>query len=104
MDGFKRQLEYGNKMGVFCVKVYENTYFSGMKLIIDIKDHKAIFFLELMNSFKEFVTIEEAGSLEDSVLSREHKAILDVRLAAYKKEPDNLVDWDIFQAELEQGV
>ena len=41
-----------------------------MKITIDIKDSKAAFFLELLQSFEEFITIEKA---EEEVLSKAHK-------------------------------
>lgn len=75
-----------------------------MKLIIDIKDHKAIFFLELMNSFKDFVKIQEAGSEEESLLSEEHKAILDARLSALEDSSGHLTDWGDFLADVEVGL
>ena len=72
-----------------------------MKITIDIKDSKAAFFLELLQSFEEFITIEKA---EEVVLSKAHKKLLDSRLAKYKKNPKDLLDWDAVQNELEQTL
>lgn len=73
-----------------------------MKITIDIKDSKAAFFLELLQNFEEFVTIEKAE--EVTKLSKAHKKLLDSRLAKYKKNPKNLLDWDKVQNELEQTL
>ena len=72
-----------------------------MKITIDIKDSKAAFFLELLQNFEEFITIEKA---EEVVLSKAHKKLLDTRLAKYQKNPKDLLDWDKVQTELEQTL
>ena len=72
-----------------------------MKLTINIKDHKAAFFVELIKSL-DFVSIENAQDLEGIVLTPEEKDILDQRLASYKTDPDNLIDWDNIKNELGQ--
>lgn len=56
-----------------------------MKITLDIKDSKAAFFLELLQNFEEFITIEKA---EDVVLSKAHKKLLDSRLAKKKKSQE----------------
>ncbi len=71
-----------------------------MKITIDIKDSKAAFFLELLQSFEEFITIEKAeeGVLskveiknttpevtKQALLSDEEKKLIDQRLANAEK-------------------
>jgi hypothetical protein len=73
-----------------------------MKLTINIADEKAAFFLELLKSFDDFVTVEkpiEANSISDA-----HKSILDERLAAYDKAPDAVLDWETVKKEIEQTL
>jgi len=72
-----------------------------MKITLDIKDSKAAFFLELLQNFEDFITIENA---EEVVLSKAHKKLIDNRLAKYKKNPNDLLDWDKVQNELEQTM
>jgi len=73
-----------------------------MKITINIKDNKVGFFLELLQSF-DFISIEKADT-ENAELSDEHKKILDERLANYKSDPDNLLDWDDVKKDLEEGL
>lgn len=61
-----------------------------MKLILDIKDHKIEFFLELLSTFKDFVQVEPVSE----GLSDEEKSFIDGRLAAYEANPDQLVGWE----------
>ena len=75
-----------------------------MKLTINIKDSKVDFFLELLRSFEDFVTVEEAGPNGDAELSEEHKALLDARLARYKDHPEELLDWEEVRSELENNL
>ena len=60
-----------------------------MKLTLDVKEHKAAFLLELLDTFKDFVAVE----LPAESLSAEEKAFIDRRLAAYEAEPNRLVSW-----------
>ena len=55
-----------------------------MKLTLDVKEHKAAFLLELLDTFKDFVAVE----LPAESLSAEEKAFIDRRLAAYEAEPN----------------
>ncbi|MFK7806356.1 MAG: addiction module protein [Saprospiraceae bacterium] len=73
-----------------------------MKITINIKDNKVGFFLELLQSF-DFITIEKADS-ESTELSEEHKKILNERLANYKSDPENLLDWDDVRKDLNEGL
>lgn len=43
-------------------------------------------------------TIPEILQVED--ISENHKHILNERMAEYKRNPDNVIDWEIFKAEL----
>ena len=74
-----------------------------MKITINIKDSKVGFFLELLQSF-DFVSIEKAQAIEDTELSEEHKKILDQRLANYKSDPTNLLNWDDVKKNIEEGL
>jgi len=71
-----------------------------MKITIDIKDSKAAFFLELLQSFDEFITIEKSEEvvlskvevkdtvpegIEQTLLSDEEKKVIDQRLVNAKK-------------------
>lgn len=60
-----------------------------MKLILDIKEHKIGFFLELLSTFKDFVRVESASA----EFSSEEKSLIDSRLAAYEANPNQLVSW-----------
>ena len=71
-----------------------------MKITINVKKGKAAFFLELLRSF-DFITIEKAHDIDEE-LTQEHKDILDQRLASYKSDPDNLVDWEEFKNQKNQ--
>ena len=72
-----------------------------MKITINIKDSKAAFFLELLQNFEEFVTIEKA---EEVKLSKAHKKLLDKRLANYQKNPKDLLNWETVKKELEKSL
>ena len=74
-----------------------------MKITLKVKKGKAAFFLELLKSF-DFITIEDAQDMDDVVLSEEHKAILDQRLANYKSDPNALLNWDEVKKDLEEGL
>ena len=74
-----------------------------MKLTIRIKDHKVAFFLELLRSFEDFITVEQAEEMKEAPLSEEHKAILDERLASYKNDPQSLLDWEQVYAGLKKN-
>lgn len=71
-----------------------------MKITIDIKDSKAAFFLELLQNFEAFITIEKAEEVlsgkvkikdaptevtEQALLSDEEKKVIDQRLAKAEK-------------------
>jgi Putative addiction module component len=73
-----------------------------MKLTIHIKENKAAFFLELLQNFKDFITIEKVQEGESEPLSKEHQAILDARLKSYRDNPDGLLDWEEVHRELAQ--
>lgn len=72
-----------------------------MKLTINIKDHKAAFFIELLKSL-DFVSIEEAQELNANILTPEEKQLLNQRIEAYKANPDNAMDWDHFKKLMQQ--
>ena len=74
-----------------------------MKLTIRIKDHKVAFFLELLRSFEDFIIVEKAEETQEAPLSDEHKAILDERLASYKRDPQSLLDWEQVHAGLKKN-
>ncbi len=74
-----------------------------MKITINIKDGKAAFFLELLQSF-DFIAIEKTEPGENDSLSDAHKKLLDERLANYKTDPDNLLDWDEVKKDIEEGL
>jgi hypothetical protein len=74
-----------------------------MKLTIRIKDSKVAFFLELLRSFEDFITVEKVEETQDTTLSEEHKVILDERLTSYKSDPKSLLDWEQVHTELEQN-
>lgn len=61
-----------------------------MKIVLEIEEDKIPFFLELIRNFN-FVRVEEA---DKSLLTPEHLAILEERLAAYEADPENVVSWE----------
>lgn len=73
-----------------------------MKITIDIKDSKANFFLELLHSFRDFVSVEYKQN-EETELSPAHKKILDERLESYKQNPDNVIPWKEVLKELKKS-
>ena len=74
-----------------------------MKITIKIKNSKVGFFLELLQSF-DFIAIEKTELEEGEILSDGHKKILDERLANYKSDPENLLDWDDVKKDIEEGL
>ena len=74
-----------------------------MKLTINIKDHKAAFFLELLQNFEDFISIEETEE-DGATLKKEHKILLDKRLKKYKKNPENLMDWEDARKEFKKKI
>lgn len=72
-----------------------------MKITININDNKVGFFLELLQSF-DFISIEKTE--DDTEISDVHKKILDERLANYKSDPDNLLDWNDVKKDIEEGL
>ena len=73
-----------------------------MRITLEINNAKAAFFLELLQSLSDFVTVEEAIGYETAELSEEHIAILEERLAAYEQAPDSAVDWEDFQKQIRE--
>ena len=71
-----------------------------MRITLKVANSKAAFFLELLQSLYDFVSVEEAAEYEAAELSEEHIAILEERLVAYEKAPDTLVDWEQFQQQI----
>lgn len=69
-----------------------------MKLTINIKEEKALFFLELLKSFEDFVTVEP----QSSDLGENERTILDERLLEYAQHPENVIEWAVFRAQLDQ--
>jgi putative addiction module component (TIGR02574 family) len=72
-----------------------------MKITINIKDNKVGFFIELLQSF-DFISIEKTE--DNTEISDAHKKILDERLANYKSDPDNLLDWEDVKKDIEEGL
>jgi hypothetical protein len=69
-----------------------------MKITLNIPDDKAIFFLDLIKNLN-FTIVENQYELD---ISESHKKILDERMAEYKRNPDNLMDWDQVKRELDK--
>ena len=74
-----------------------------MKITVNINESKIAFFIELLQNL-DFVTIESAQEADGAELSDEHKAILDKRLASYRSDPNNLIDWEDFKDEMNQKL
>lgn len=74
-----------------------------MKFTINVKKGKVPFFLELLKNF-DFITIENTHESEQTDISEEHKKILDQRIANYKSDPDQLLDWDNVKKDIEEGL
>jgi len=70
-----------------------------MKITVNIKDSKFAFFVELLKNL-DFVTIESAEGLDEKELSEEHKSILRERLEKYNSNPNDVIDWDEFEKEM----
>lgn len=71
-----------------------------MQLTINILDHKAALFIEMLKSLDFVVSVEteESGDL----LSDEEKNILDQRWAKYEKEGVQGISWEELKAQLKQ--
>ncbi len=70
------------------------------QIILNIKDNKLGFFLELIKNF-DFIKLEQADDLE---LTKVHKAILDQRLENYKNNPDSYLDWEEVKKDIEKRL
>lgn len=74
-----------------------------MKLVVTVEDHKAVFFLELLENLEDFVTVEALDELPgEGAISEEHKAILEERLEAYRRNPESVVAWSAAYEKLRQ--
>ena len=75
-----------------------------MQLNINILDHKAALFIEMLKSLDFVVSIETDSDGE--LLSDEEKNILDQRWAKYEKEGIHGTSWEDFKAEIkkEHGI
>jgi Putative addiction module component len=60
-----------------------------MRITIDVEHSHAPFLLELLTSL-DYVAIDS----EVSELSPQLKKLIDDRLDAYEKDPNNLIDWN----------
>ncbi len=65
-----------------------------MKLTLEIQEEKIPFFLELIRNFN-FVQVDAADKM---VLTDEHRAILEERLAAYEAAPEDVITWEEVRA------
>lgn len=74
-----------------------------MKITVNINEQKIAFFIELLRNL-DFVTIESAQEIDGTELSKEHKLILDQRLASYKSDPNGLFDWEDFKDDMNQKM
>jgi len=73
-----------------------------MQITLNVDDKKAAFFLELLQNFGDFVSIESSN--QPHAISDAHKEILDARLASYEGNPNNLLDWETVENELEASL
>lgn len=69
-----------------------------MKITIDLPDDKAIFFLELVKNLN-FSVVDNQLELD---IPDFHKSILEERIEAYKRNPDDLLDWEDVKKGLEE--
>jgi len=78
-----------------------------MKILLDIKDSKVAFVLELLNNFK-FVKTElltpQAEELKNIKLTTWQKKIIDERLNDYYNNPNNVADFDKTIKDIEKNL
>lgn len=72
-----------------------------MKIIINVKDSKAAFFLELLQSF-DFITIDKTA--DSGQLSKETKDLLDKRIRDYQNNSSDVQDWKSVKRNLEKDL
>ena len=65
---------------------------------ITVPDNKLNFFIELINSI-DFLKINEKNILPE--IPEWHKPIIDENLKKYYENPENVVDWEVAQKEIE---
>jgi putative addiction module component (TIGR02574 family) len=69
-----------------------------MKITLDVKEDKLMFFLELIRNF-EFIKVDKS---ETSLLTQAHLDVLDERLSDYAAQPDNVITWEQIRASIEK--
>jgi Putative addiction module component len=73
-----------------------------MKLTLDIPNHQADFFLQLIRSLNFDITIEKKEA--DMDIPEWHKAILEERLAIYETDTSGFVKWDDLKKDIEKQL
>lgn len=71
-----------------------------MQLNINILDHKAALFIEMLQSMDFVVSVETVD--EELTLSEEEKALIDKRLEEYHANPEEATDWQTFREQINQ--
>ena len=72
-----------------------------MKILLEVNDNKAAFFIELIKSLN-FVRITDKANTFD--LTPSQKAELDKRYAEYYSSPDSFTDWNILSKNIEKQL
>jgi hypothetical protein len=73
-----------------------------MKLILEIPNNQADFFLQLIRSLNFDITIEKKEV--DADIPEWHKAILEERLSIYETNPSGFVKWDDLKKDIEKQL
>jgi hypothetical protein len=68
---------------------------------VTIPDNKESLFMELMKSLSFVKNVE---TIESTDIPEWHKAIIDQRMAAYRENPDDVLDFDKAMDDLEREL
>lgn len=66
---------------------------------ITVPDNKISFFIELIKSI-DFLKINEPDVMLE--IPDWHKSIIDKRLKEYRENPENVIDWEVAQKQIEE--
>lgn len=72
-----------------------------MKILLEVNDNKAGFFMELIKSLS-FVKIKDKEDIFE--LSFAQKAELDKIYSEYISTPENFIDWDVASKDIEKKL
>jgi len=66
---------------------------------VTVPDNKISFFIELIKSI-DFLKINESDVVSE--IPEWHKSIIDKRLKEYQENPENVIEWETAQKQIEE--